>query len=344
MMRRVLLAVLALVAVLSVVLGVVSLRYRPRSEREDPVALEREIAQLSRTRDSLRTLVYDAALSSDVLDGQPEGDVLIGLPTPFVDRVVRSVVQGWFREVEIRLPQLNLRKSGELKARIGILGRRRLGEYHLRVRLDDVRGRLQPGAPELTFGGDVITITLPVRVAGGTGIAHIKADWKSRGLAGPVCGGMTVERNVTGQVRARTYVARGRLVLKAVDGAVLADPDFPGLAIRLFVDPSARSVAALDSLLKSRGGLCGFAIDKSKASERIQALVGRGFNVKIPQRFFRPIRLPIAVETAVPLKDRRLALQVTPRQLTVQPSTIWIAADVTLGARLGAAAGSARLR
>jgi hypothetical protein len=112
----------------------------------------------------------------------------------------------------------------------------------------------------------------------------------------------------------------------------------------LFVDPSARSVAALDSLLKSRGGLCGFAIDKSKASERIQALVGRGFNVKIPQRFFRPIRLPIAVETAVPLKDRRLALQVTPRQLTVQPSTIWIAADVTLGARLGAAAGSVRLR
>jgi hypothetical protein len=332
--HRVLFLGLGLVAALTVVYGVLSLRYRPQSEREDPATLEREIARLTVVRDSLRALVYEAALSSDVLDGQPQGDVLIGLPTPFVDEVVRSVVQGWFRDVEIRLPQINLRKSGEVKARLGIFGRRRVGEYTLRVRLDDVRGRLQPDAPELTFGGDVITIAIPVRVAGGTGIAHIKADWESRGLAGPVCGDMSVERDVTGQVRARTYTARGRIVLTAVDGAVLADPDFPGLAIRLFIDPSERSVAALDSLLASRGGLCGFAIDKSNASERIQALVGRGFNVKIPQRFFRPIRLPISVETAVPLADRQLALQVTPRELTVQPSTVWIAADVTLGARL----------
>jgi len=343
--RRLTLAVLlAVVAAITVTVGVTTMRYRPKAEREDPATIERQIVQLTATRDSLRAQVYQAVLSSDVLDGQPEGDVLIGLPTPFVEAAVRSVVTGWFREVELRLPRINLKKSGEVKARIGIFGRRRVGQYTLAVRLDDVRGRLQPDVPELTFGGDVITIAVPVRVVAGTGVAHIKADWESRGLAGRVCGDMSAERDVTGQVRARTYVARGRIVLSAVDGAVLADPDFPGLAIRLFIDPSARSVAALDSLMASRGGLCGYAIDKSNASERLQALVGRGFNVKIPQRFFRPIRLPIAVETAVPLENRRLALQVTPRALSVHPSTVWIAANVSLGARLDTATTPATAR
>ncbi len=334
MRHKLLYSVLGSIAVLTLAGGVFALRYRPRSEREDPATVEREIRALTVQRDSLRAVVYDAALLSDVLDGQPDGDVVIGLPTPFIDKMVRSIVTGWFHDVDIRLPEMNLRKTGEVKAKIGIFGRRRVGEYTLRVRLNDVRGRLQPDAPKLTFGGDVITMEVPVRVAGGTGIAHIKADWESRGLAGPVCGDMTVERDVTGQVRARTYIARGRIVLTAVDGGVRADPDFPGLAIRLFVEPSARSVAALDSVMESRGGLCGYAIDRSGASERIQALVGRGFNVKIPQRFFRPIQLPISVETAVPLANRDLALQVTPSKLTVQPSTVWIAADVVLGARL----------
>jgi hypothetical protein len=330
--------VLVVLAVPSLALTVLALRFRPKSEREDPATVERQIRSLTVTRDSLRALVYDAAITSDLLDGQPEGDVLIALPTPFVDGVVRGVVTGWFHEVDVRLPRMTVRKSGEVRARLGILGRRRVGTYDLDVQLDDVRGRLQPGVPELTFGGDVITLAVPVRVAGGTGVAQVKASWRSRGLARPVCGDRTVERSVTGQVRARTYMARGRIVLSAVDGAVLADPDFPGLAIRLFVDPSQRSVAALDSVLDAQGGLCGYAVDRSNASERIQALVGRGFTVKIPQRFFRPIRLPIAVETAVPLEKRELALQVTPRALSVHPSTVWISANVTLGARLAAPA------
>lgn len=337
-------ALVMLVVIPSVTLLVLALRFRPKALREDPATVEREIVQLAKQRDSLRALVYDAALTSDVLDGQPEGDVLIALPTPFVEGVVRSVVTGWFHDVDIRLPTIRLKKSGDVKARLGLFGRRTVGSYDLDVRLDDVRGRLQPDAPELTFGGDVITMSVPVRVAGGTGIAHIKADWKSRGLARTVCGGMSAERDVTGQVRARTYVARGRIVLSAVDGAVLADPDFPGLAMRLFIDPSQRSVAALDSMLDAKTGLCGYAVDKSRASERIQELVGRGFNVRIPQRFFRPIRLPIAVETAVPLENRQLALQVTPRALSVHPSTIWISANVSLGARIDTPKGDTTVK
>lgn len=326
--RRIAMVAVSLgVAVVAVV--AVARSFRPRWEREDPDAVRREIASLTRQRDSLRVVVFDAAATSDLLDSQPVGDIVIGLPTPFVETIVHSVVTGWFHEVDLRLPRMRVRKSGTVKARLGLLGKRTVGEFSLDIVLDDVRGRLEPGEPTMTFGGDEIQLAVPVRVAAGTGTARVTAEWVSKGVAGPVCGNMTVTHEVTGQVRAKQYVARGSILLSAVDGAVLADPDFPSLAIRLFVDPSRRSIAVLDSVLASRGGLCGFAVDRSRASERIQALVGRGFRVTIPQRFFRPIRLPVAVETSVPVQDRQVALQVTASGLAVTSSTVWIAAGVS---------------
>ena len=117
--------------------------------------------------------MYATAATSDLLDRRPPGDVVIALPTPFVDAVVRSVVTGWFHDVDLRLPRMRVRKAGEVKARLGILGRRTVGSYDLDVVLDKVRGRLQPEAPTLAFGGDTIRISVPVRVAAGTGIARV---------------------------------------------------------------------------------------------------------------------------------------------------------------------------
>ncbi|MDZ7631134.1 MAG: hypothetical protein U5K74_07240 [Gemmatimonadaceae bacterium] len=329
-MKKWVLSTLAVVVVVpAVTLAVVAARFRPKWEREDPATVRREVAMLTKQRDSLRVRVLDAASTSDLLDERPAGDIVIGLPTPFVDAMVQSVIAGWFNEVELRLPQMRVRKSGDVRAKLGIFGRRKVGEFNLDIVLDDVRGRLQPDAPTLKFGGDVISLAVPVRLAGGTGVARVKAEWISTGITSSVCGNMTVTHDVTGQVRARNYMARGRIVLSAVEGTVRADPDFPDLAIRLFVDPSRASVAALDSILDARGGLCGYAVDRSRASERIQALVARGFRVKIPQRFFRQISLPVAVETSVPVQNRDVQLEVTPNGLAVTASTVWIAADVS---------------
>jgi len=331
--RRLIIGLSILVAVPVLLVGMLAIRFRPQAEREAPTDVTREIIKLTKVRDSLRAVVAEVALTSDLLDGRPAGDIVIALPTQFVDNVVRGVVTGWFHDVELRLPQIRLTKSGDVHAKIGWFGRRRVGTYTLDMTLNDVRGRLQPGVPELAFGGNVIGMQVPVRIANGTGIAHIKAGWESKGVAGPICGDMSVERDVTGQVRARTYLARGQILLSAVEGSVRADPDFPGLAIRLYIDPAASSVAALDSALAARTGLCGYAVDRANASERIQALVARGFNVKIPQRFFRPITLPVSVETAVPVAGRELALQVTPSGVSVTPATVWIAARVALAGR-----------
>jgi hypothetical protein len=333
MKRWIAVGVAIVVAIPTATIMALGYRFQPKGARESPAEVQREIVALTATRDSLRTLVYDAAATSDLLDRRPPGDIAIALPTPFVDAIVQSVIAGWFHDVELRLPRMHLHTDGTITARLSILGRRTVGAYGVDVTLDNVHGRLQPGAPKLTFGGDTIRIVVPVRIAGGTGTAHVTARWESRGLAGPVCGDMTATHDVTGQVRANTYVARGRLVLNSVDGTVHADPAFPDLAIRLFIDPAPQSVAALDSVLATRGGLCKFAIDKAHASERIQEIVGRGFKITIPQRFFRPIQLPVSVETSVPVADRTLSLRVLPSRLNVTSSTVWIAADVALQPR-----------
>ena len=324
-------------AVLLVLIGgtiaVLSYRFRPKAEREDPAAVLRDIQTLTAQRDSLRAQVFESAARSELLRGRPAGDVVIGLPAPFVEAVVREVIQGWFHDVDLRLPPIRVRKAGELKARVSVLGRRTLGAYELEVNLRNVRARLQPGTPVMRFSGDGIRLELPVRLAGGSGIARVKIDWESKGIAGPVCGDLSAEREVTGEVRPRLYNTRGQIRLAAKDGRIVADPAFPGLALRIFVDPAPRSIAVLDSLLTTKGGLCGVALGKARASERIQQLIGRGFNVKIPQRFFRPVELPIAFETALPIQNRAFALQVTPSALVTTPSFVWMGANVSLAPR-----------
>lgn len=337
---RSLLAVIIAVPVFAVTaFVVVAIRFRPPGPHMSPAAVEREIARLTRERDSLRTIVWAAADRSELLARRPSGDVVIGLPTPFVNALVQDIVTGWFHDVEVRLHDVHVHKAGVVRAKMGIFGRHEVGNYDMDLTLDDVRGRMTAGEPVLTFGGDRIGVVLPVRVTGGTVKATIAIAWESMGLAAPVCGDFAAIREVTGTVRPADHTAHGRIVLSARDGAIVADPDFPALAVRLFPDPAAASVAVLDSLLDKKGGLCGIAVGKAKTGDKILALVGRGFNVRIPQKFFRPVTLPIAIERSAALPAGHLALEVRPSGLAVTPATVWLAADVSIGSRTSGATG-----
>jgi hypothetical protein len=50
--------------------------------------------------------------------------------------------------------------------------------------------------------------------------------------------------------------------------------------------------------------------------------------VKIPQRFFRAISLPVAVQTVVPMAGQDVALDVRPSGIVVTSSAVWLAAAV----------------
>ena len=292
--------------------------------------VEREIAQLTHERDSLRTLVRATADSSELFARRPAGDVLIALPSPFVASLVTDIVAGWFNHVDVTIRGLELHKAGDVRASIGVLGRRRVGSYDMNITLDEILGRLTAGAPSINFGGDAVAVAVPVRVNGGSVKATIAIAWDSRGLANAICGDLAAQHSVTGTIRVTEHIAIGRLVLSARDGAVVVDPEFPDLAIRLFADADAASVAVLDSLLATKGGLCGIAVQKARVSDLIVARIARGFLIRIPQKFFRPLRLPIAVERELPAGDRALSLVVSPRDIVITRAAVWLAADVRI--------------
>ncbi len=305
-----------------------SWRYPPRREVADRDTLRAEIATLAARRDSLRNVVFSESDTLALLDQAPEGDVLVALPKPFVQAIASDVVTGWFGNVDVHLRNLRVRKDGDVQARLSILGRRQVGSYHLDLRLHDVTGRLVPGAPALAFREDGIGVTLPVQLARGNGRGTIAFEWDSKGVARAVCGDLSVTRDISGAVRPGRYVARGRIVLSATNGTLVADPDFPALAMRLHVVPSEASLRLLRETLVSKGKLCDIAVGKANVDDRILALLERGFVVRIPQRLFRPVEFPIAVAAALPLEGRRMRVSVEPSNLRITAQALWLAAGV----------------
>ena len=246
---------------------------------------------------------------------------------------VKDIVAAWFTDVNVTMHGIQLHKVDDVRAPLGVLGRRRVGSYDMNITFDEILGRMTAGAPSVQLGGDDVRIAVPVRVNGGTVKATIAIDWDSKGLANAVCGDLAATHAVTGTVRVSEHIAIGHLALSAREGAVLVDPEFPDLAIRIFPEADSVSVAVLDGLLAAKGGLCGIAVQKVRVSDLLVARVARGFLIRIPQTFFRPVRLPIAVERQLPAGGRALTLVVSPRDLVVTRAAVWLAADVRIAPR-----------
>lgn len=323
---------------LLVLLGVVCMvawldwRFRPPAAKENAGQLREEIARLRREHDALRTALTDTKNRDALLEQAPEGDVVVALPTAFVSGVLHGVVTGWFREVDVRLTNIRLQKAGTVRARVRFLGKRTVGDYSMRLHLAAVQGRLEPESPELVFGGNSIGVLLPVQLIGGDGRGTMMLDWTSRGLAGPICGDLTATHAIEGTVIPQRYVARGRLRLVTEAGRIDVIPEFPGLAMRLRVLPSAKSVRAMEALLESKGPLCDIATSKGNVEQRILDLLGRGFLVRVPQHFFRAVRLPISVEEELPLLDKRVGISVVPHTARITSRAVWLSANVRVQA------------
>ena len=319
------------VALLTLGFGAMAWRFRVLTPRPLAATVAADIAKLTVERDALRDRLWSTADTSGPFIGHPQGDVLLGVPTSFVRSIVNDAASGWFSEVKLHLVGLLIHTQDSVTATIGPFGEHHVGAYALAIRLDDVAGRLMPGVPDLTFGGGAIKIALPV-MAEGKGSATLTFDWKSWGMARPVCGNLHAVRSVSGRLRPDTVVLRGLVRLSAREGALEADPHFPNLALRMRIVPSPASVAAMDTVINSKGGLCGVFIRRAHAFKQVVDIVQDGFIVHIPQRFFRKFRLPLAVETSVPVQGRALRLAVRPSGLIISPGMIWLGAAVTVAA------------
>jgi len=284
--------------------------------------MRRKIAALEAEREELRSRV-DALVASDPrLGGMPDTEVRFGVPTGLARKLITRVVSGFVDQVTLVLENLKVHKAGRVRKVIT------LGEYDLDVRIDRVSGRLRTGEPEIEFGGNQISVALPIQIASGSGDATIHFVWNGKNISGAVCGDMDVTETVGGGVKPGTYPVSGSLELTATTQQILAEPRFPPLKVNLEVEPSEESWAKVRALIESKGGLCGFVLDKVDIPGILERLVGRGFNVRLPTEKIKPMAIPVGIATTLEVRGEPITLEITVGGLAITEHVIWLGVDV----------------
>ena len=170
-----------------------SLACRGREDRKTPEQLRAELAALEKERDELRAKLGDLIASDPRLAGMPEQPVRIGVPTVLAREMITKTVTGFVDQVALELRNIKVKKSGKVKKVVTI------GTYDLKVLINEISGKLKTGTPDVRFGGNQITVALPVRVASGNGRATITSCGTARTSAGPSAGTWRSRRRSRGR-------------------------------------------------------------------------------------------------------------------------------------------------
>jgi hypothetical protein len=308
-----------------------------------PVPTKAALDALVAERDALHTRGREMIIAAGEgsLAKAPQAGIMIGIPTSFTRSIVEQVVTGLFGETTLTLKNLKVHKEGQLKAKL-LIKKRTLGEYVLDLKIHEVQGLLKPGKPTLVFGTNTIDIGLPVRLAEGTGNAELNFKWDSKGTANLVCGDTEVSRTIGGGVVPQDYSVKGSFGISADAQTLVLRPRFPDLAVRIFVDPSEEAWKLVEEVVKDRPKGCEIALGKVDVKDKLSGLLGKGFNVKIPQKIFKPIRLPAGISQSLEIQGIKLALEVKPAGVLVADDRIWYGADLNLRKEGAASQASAK--
>jgi hypothetical protein len=306
--------------------GIVVARARRPSLPPAPTA--EDLAGLERRRDELgRKLEELIARDDQGLRQAPRGGVLVGLPTRLTSRVVDEIVTGLLRETTLTLRNLKARVSKDVKAKL-IFRKGTIGHIDLEVEIHEVKGVLEPGKPALAFGSNRVDVKLPVRLARGEGRATLHAKWDSRGIANAVCGDVEVHPDVAGSVVPQDYELAGRFHFGTEGDRIVLRPEFDDLAVRIYVKPDEASWQVVEKVVEERNAVCRSALNKVDLREQLEKVLGKGFNVKIPSKIIKPIRLPGGLQKSLELQGVRFTFEAKPTGLSVTPDRLWYGADV----------------
>lgn len=324
---------LVLLALLLVSVGAALWYVRSLPADLPPPPTPAELEALRARRDALTQRLSAALVASGEksIKDAPLGGIMIGIPTSFTRSIVQQVVTGLFDGMTLTLKNLKVHKEGSVKVKM-LFGKKQVGAFVLDVDIKQVRGILKPGPPELRFSKNRIGVGLPVRLAHGEGQADLRFQWDSKGLAAnTVCGDVDTTKSVTGGVVPADYRLEGAFVIGARGESVTLRPEFPDLAVRIFVAPSEQAWGVVDEVVKEQRKGCEVALNKVDVKAQISKILNRGFNVKIPQKILKPVRLPAGVTQSLEVQGVKLPVTVRFTGVLVASDRIWYGADLLLG-------------
>jgi len=293
-----------------------------RGDRTTPAELRAQIDGLEKERDALREKLHALMQGDPLLEGMPTQPVRVGVPTALARELITKVVTGFVDRVTLELKNLKVKKTGTVKKIVSI------GQYQLQVHIHRVTGKLKTGTPTLKFGGNQVSLAMPVTVASGSGRATINFKWDGKNVSGAVCGDMEITQEVSGGVKPASYPVAGGIVLTATAREILASPRFPLIKVNLKVQPSQESWAAVEKILEEKAGLCGYVLEKVNVLKIVQGLIERGFNVRLPTEKIKPMAVPVGIEPTMQVRGQPVELAIKVGELAITERMIWLGADV----------------
>jgi len=288
-------------------------------------AWDAEIKSLEAQQDSLHARSAELAAKDPRIQALPKGDIVLSIPTAFLRNVIQRVFADVASSATLKLGGIKVHVAKKLKKIVTI------GEFVVDVDVREVIGHLKPGQPGVAFGNNLISLSLPVEVNEGHGNAAIHFVWDGKNVADAVCGDMDVTQNVSGSIIPSKYVVAGRLTLAEQDNKVICTPYFPETKLNIRIKPSKASWAAIDSLLASKHGTCGWVLDKVDVKSILTGVVQeKGFNVKLPLNKLKPFALPGGAQDTLTVGNRKIAIATKRNSIRIDPDAIWYSINVTL--------------
>lgn len=297
---------------------------RAREGRRTTAQLQADLVTLRAERDRLRPHVLGALQMDPRLAGMPTREVLVGLPTSLARDLVTTFITGVADQMTLHLSGIRVHKEGDVRRLV------QLGTWDLSVLLTRVTARLASGAPDVRFGDNRLSLTVPIRVVSGTGAAAINYQWDGRNITGALCGDMELKETVTGSVTPATYRLTGALHLSTTNDAIVLTPRIPPTRIRVHVVPSPASWAKVQAVLDEKGGVCGFVLDRVNIPGALEEFLAKGFEVRLPTEKLKPWTLPIGLASSLTIREMPVRVAVTDGELAVTGDMIWLSADVDL--------------
>ncbi len=284
-----------------------------------------ELGRLQAEQDSLRRRTADLIAKDERIARIPQGEVAIAVPTAFVRTVIERLFEDVAKRITLRLGGIKAHTAKTVKKVVT------LGEFVVDVDIDRVVGKIEPKKPTVRFGGDRVSLALPVAVTEGTGEATIRFVWDGKNVAGMACGDLDVTKKVTGDVVPASYVVSGSLKLEKRGRRVVATPFFPETRVRIRVKPSPAAWDTVNAILDEKRGVCGFVLDKVDVPGILKRVTEeKGFNVRLPLNKLRPAIVPAGVSDSVTVAGRTLAIWAETHTVRIDPDAIWYSANVRL--------------
>ena len=314
--------------------GCTGLRRRERAVAEAQAGLER--AHDEEARRFARRLARDGLVQEALAD---PSEVAVVLRQAFVEGLVRHAAATYLRSIEVDLRSKVVRKSGE-ERRATPLGRRRVGSWNARVRLDGVRGTAHVGEPVVRLGrGNTVALSLPVSVPATPASVSVAFAWRSAGVGKLVCRDFDLEHRVEGRLPPLRATLSGGFVLSAEGEALVAQPFFENRTLHLAPELSAEGWAAVRAAVATQDTLlrCGIGLDPDAAVARLRELLARGFDVPLPPELFAPVRLPARFSPSVSVGTREVRLAVRATGALVTDYGLWARARMHAAPASGSA-------